>query len=199
MSLRKPQPSEQIRVISRRQPWAWFDKRIIRRYGRVLGPQGIAVYMALATHADGEEQKSFPSYQTIAKEISSSRSTVIRVMKILVRLNLIRKETMASPDGDAGPNIYSLLDVPVDNSLEEPVDNSKKQGGVVSQGHHGGVTGTLGVVSHRHPNKNLFEENTENKKEAKAVFHKILGNGKTTENRKALLRQQHEQLKEQGL
>lgn len=114
-----PQTTEQIRVISRRsQPWAWFDKRVITRYGRQLGPHGLAVYMALATHVDGETQSCFPSYQTLARETGMSRRAVMRAMAKLCELKLISKTALLSPAGDAGPNAYALLDIPAPFELE---------------------------------------------------------------------------------
>jgi GntR family transcriptional regulator len=108
-----PQTTEQIRVISHRsQPWAWFDKRVISRYGRQLGPHGLAVYMALAMHADGETQSCFPSIQTVSRETGVSRAQLKRVLHRMVTLKLIRKDAMWSPEGDPGPNTYVLLDVP---------------------------------------------------------------------------------------
>lgn len=152
-------PTDQIRVIShRKQPWAWFDKRVIRQYGRQLGPQGIAVYMALAIHVDGETQSCFPSYQTIAQEIGASRSTVLRAIALLCQLGLVSKEPMPSPAGDVGPNRYALLDVPALLTL------STGDEGVVSEGHHPSSPQTPPVVSEGHPNKNAGERDSENKK-----------------------------------
>jgi hypothetical protein len=116
---------DKIRVISgRRPPWAWFDKRIVTRYGRRLGPNGIAVYMALTVHADGELQSCFPSYQTIAEQIGVSRHTVMKAINLLLTLHLIMKQAMQSPAGDPGPNLYTLLDVPA-----TPPEFSTEEGG----------------------------------------------------------------------
>jgi hypothetical protein len=136
--------TDQIRVISRRRPpWAWFDKRIITRYGRQLGPHDIAVYMALTVHADGELQTCFPSYQTIAKQIGVSKPTVLKAIKLLLTLHLIMKQAMQSPEGDAGPNLYTLLDIPATpidlpatpppDELAPPPELSTDQGGVVNE------------------------------------------------------------------
>ena len=102
-----------IRAIARcRSGWAWFDKRIITRYGRLLGPNGVAVYMALAVHADSEQQTCFPSYQTIAKQLNMSRPTVLKAIKLIITLYLASKQWTQSPEGDPGPNLYAMLEIP---------------------------------------------------------------------------------------
>jgi hypothetical protein len=150
---------DQIRVISRRRPpWAWFDKRIITRYGRQLGPHGIAVYMALTVHADGELQTCFPSYQTIAKQIGVSKPTVLKAIKLLLTLHLISKQAMQSPEGDPGPNLYTLLDIP-----EAPPELSTDHRGVVNDIDHPSQPPLLGVVNDVDPNENLLGRDVENK------------------------------------
>jgi len=163
--------TDQIRVISRRrQPWAWFDKRVITRYGRQLGPHGIAVYMALAVHVDGEMQRCFPSYQTLAREIGVSRPTVVKAIKTLLKHQLINKEAMQSPEGDAGPNLYSLLDIPdmpIEWSTPAPEVSTDERSavpeGVVNDVTHGGQSPLPPVVKEVNPKKNLLERDEKNK------------------------------------
>jgi hypothetical protein len=165
---------DQIRVISRRRPpWAWFDKRIITRYGRQLGPHGIAVYMALALHADGEVQTCFPSYQTLARQIGVSKPTVLKAIKLLLSLLLISKQAMQSPEGDPGPNLYALLDfptTPIDlqatpppHDPATPSELSTDQGGVVNDVYHPSQPPLPAVVNDVSPNKNLLERDLKNK------------------------------------
>jgi hypothetical protein len=178
---------DQIRVISgRRPPWAWFDKRIVTRYGRLLGPNGIAVYMALTVHADGELQTCFPSYQTIAKQIGVSRPTVLKAIKLLIVLHLVMKQAMQSPEGDPGPNLYTLLDLPstpldlsgvpswatIDDLEDEasppedlppPPEVSTGQGEVVNQVDHPSQSNLPPVVNDVYPNKSLFEQDVKNR------------------------------------
>ena len=162
---------DQIRIISRRRPpWAWFDKRIITCYGRQLGPHGIAVYMALAVHADGESQTCFPSYQTIAREIGVSKPTVLKAIKLLLSLLLISKQAMQSPEGDAGPNLYALLDILViPLTLSPPaVDRAPEahpavaEGGVVNDVDYPSKPPLPPVVNDVSPNKNLCERDEKN-------------------------------------
>jgi hypothetical protein len=217
--------TQQIRVISRRRPpWAWFDKRIITRYGRQLGPHGIAVYMALSVHADGELQTCFPSYQTIAREIGVSRPTVLKAIKLLLSLLLISKQAMQSPEGDAGPNLYTLLDIPatpIDLQATPPPDDpatpselSTDQGGVVNDIDHPSQSPLLGVVNEVSPNKNLLERDIQNKSHSQRLHvegeeqrptpssYGCRGYTPLTREplaeRKALLRQQAAQLAQQA-
>jgi Helix-turn-helix domain len=170
---------EQIRVISRRRPpWAWFDKRIITRYGRQLGPHGIAVYMALAVHVDGELQTCFPSYQTIAKQIGVSKPTVLKAIKLLLTLHLITKQAMQSPEGDPGPNLYVLLDIPatpIDLQATPPPDDlappelSTDQRGVGNDIDHPTQRPLPGVGNDVDPNKNLLERYVKNKNNSMVI------------------------------
>jgi DNA-binding transcriptional MocR family regulator len=185
-----------IRIISRRhQPWAWFDKRVITRYGHHLGPHGIAVYMALAVHVDGDTQTCFPSYRTLAYETGLSRPTVVKAMKTLVALGLVGKEAMQSPDGDAGPNLYSLLDIPIYAENE----GATASAGVVNDVNHPSKPPLPPVVNDVNPNKNQGERDTKNKKAGQAFSHEKSGKAPNLAARKAVLRQQAEQLQAQGL
>jgi Helix-turn-helix domain len=202
------QATDQIRVISRRhQPWAWFDKRVITQYGHHLGPHGIAVYMALAIHVDGESQTCFPSYRTLAYETGLSRPTVIKAMKTLVELKLVGKEALESPEGDAGPNLYSLLDIPVHPAGELSTTSE----GVVNDVNHRSQPPLPPVVNDVYPNKNLGERDTKNKSNGNISHvekgktpgpHGLGRKAYTPQNpqqlaeRKALLRQQALQLRQ---
>jgi hypothetical protein len=55
------------------------------------------------------------------------------------------------------------------------------------------------VVNDVDSNKNHLNKTHRTKRETEAFLHESSGNGKNPETRKALLRQQREQLKEQGL
>jgi hypothetical protein len=174
-SVSQPHPlhkaSPQIRVISRRRPpWAWFDKRIITRYGRQLGPHGIAVYMALTVHADGELQTCFPSYQTIARQINVSKPTVLKAIKLLLTLLLIEKQAMQSPAGDPGPNLYTLLDIPATLPVElAPDAGPPAPEGVVNDVDHPSQPPLPPVGNDVDPNKNLLERDVQNKSHGQHV------------------------------
>lgn len=177
---------DQIRAIALcRGGWAWFDKRIITRYGRLLGPNGIAVYMALTVHADGELQTCFPSYKTIAKQLNISRPTVLKAIKLIIALYLSSKQWTQSPEGDPGPNLYALLHLPngpleltglptwaTIDALEDdapppkdlpPLELSTGEEGVVNEIDHPSQPPVLPVVKEVDPNKNLLERDIQNK------------------------------------
>jgi hypothetical protein len=100
----------------RKGEWYWVHHLVLDRYGRQLGPYGIAVYTALCRFAS-QEQMAFPSQKLIGERIGASRSKVAREMKKLQRLGLI---WVAKRDGCR--NLYFLLGLsgyPVENRKED--------------------------------------------------------------------------------
>lgn len=67
------------------------DNELLTRHGAALGPNGIAVYMALKAFAQGKGC-CHPSRETIAKRIGTSVSTVKRTLPTLERAGLVRIE-----------------------------------------------------------------------------------------------------------
>jgi DNA-binding MarR family transcriptional regulator len=61
---------------------------IYEEFGAKLGPQGLAVYIALSRHA-GQKGECYPSHETIACHIGMSRRQVIREIHKLVELKLL--------------------------------------------------------------------------------------------------------------
>ena len=66
------------------------------------------VYVYLHDRMDSE-QKAWPGLNTIAKDLSVSRSTVKRAVKDLEKAGLIRKEPHFRENGSATSNRYYLL------------------------------------------------------------------------------------------
>ena len=66
------------------------------------------VYIYLHDRMDSE-RKAWPGLNTIAKDLSVSRSTVKRAVKDLEKAGLIRKEPHFRENGSATPNRYYLL------------------------------------------------------------------------------------------
>lgn len=103
--------SGDVGVSDRREhPFFVVDNDIIKKYGRQLGPYGIAVYAALAMHA-GRDAIAWPSYQTIADEIGASRRQVMRSIGVMVELGIIAKEQRSRDTGETTSNRYELKSV----------------------------------------------------------------------------------------
>lgn len=66
------------------------------------------VYVYLHDRMDSEK-KAWPGLNTIAKDLSVSRSTVKRAVKDLEKTGLIRKEPHFRKNGSATSNRYYLL------------------------------------------------------------------------------------------
>ena len=66
------------------------------------------VYIYLHDRMD-KERKSWPGINTIAKDLSVSRSTVKRAVRDLEKAGLVRKEPHYRENGSATSNCYYLL------------------------------------------------------------------------------------------
>lgn len=66
------------------------------------------VYLYLYDRQD-KEKKTWPGLNTIAKDLSLSRSTVKRAIRDLEKAELIRKEPHFRDNGSATSNRYYLL------------------------------------------------------------------------------------------
>lgn len=66
------------------------------------------VYLYLYDRQD-KEKKAWPGLNTIAKDLSLSRSTVKRAIRDLEKAGLIRKEPHFRDNGSATSNRYYLL------------------------------------------------------------------------------------------
>lgn len=103
--------SNQITIRDRRGTNRYFiDNALLRGgWGAMIGPYGIAVYNALALHADADNQSGYPSYATIAKLTGMSRQQAIREIETLTAWNIIGKESNRDSEGNQTSNIYSLM------------------------------------------------------------------------------------------
>ena len=111
------------------------DNAILKRYGRELGPCGIAVYCALVMHADRDTQTCWPSHQTIADETGMSRMQVFREIKKLACLGLISIQKRSGTS-----YIYTLLQItPTCNTELQPTESdlSHTVTGGVTQSYRG--------------------------------------------------------------
>lgn len=99
----------------REHDWFWANNSVIDRYGAAIGADGVAVYMALARHADRNGQ-CFPSYATLAERLGLSRPTIMKCIERLKIAGLITSmaRTKPSKTGTERPdsNLYTLLTVP---------------------------------------------------------------------------------------
>jgi biotin operon repressor len=102
----------------------FIDNLFIREYGKIVGPYGIAVYNALAVHADIDDQEAWPSYETIAALIGCSRRQVIRVVQQLQGLQIIQVSERKTKDGRRTSNGITLLHkdewTPVSSDSQSP-------------------------------------------------------------------------------
>lgn len=83
--------------------WLWTHKAVLFSD---LPDSAFRVYSALAAFAGNEDQRSWPSMITIAERVRSSKSTVVRAMKLLEQCELVRVDRR-----DGTSNLYTLLPV----------------------------------------------------------------------------------------
>lgn len=93
-------PKIEVRDL-RNGDWLWTHKVVLFSE---LPDSAYRVYSALAAFADNRDQRSWPSMVTIAKLIVSSKSTVLRSMRVLELCGLVRVERR-----DGTSNLYTLL------------------------------------------------------------------------------------------
>lgn len=84
----------------------FVDNEILEIYGTKLKSSGVAIYSALARHANSDTQACFPSYPRIMKLAGvGKRNTVSKYLKILEELGLI----LVLRNKKRKPNIYFLI------------------------------------------------------------------------------------------
>ena len=86
-----------------------IDNIIVDRYGQILGPYGLALYMALVRHAHNDTQACYPHTKTLAKETGMSVRAVNKHLNRLCELGLVHRES-GKPNGRG--NTYTILDPP---------------------------------------------------------------------------------------
>lgn len=82
--------------------------RLNKLYKSEVPHRAKLVYIYLYDRMD-KERKAWPGINTIAKDLSLSRSTVKRAIKDLEREELIKKEPHFRENGSATSNRYYLL------------------------------------------------------------------------------------------
>src|SRR3990167_9250564 len=66
-----------------------MDNNYLNGYSKFFGAVGTAVYVSLCRHSDSETQKCFPSIRLISEELSISKPTVIKYLKLFKKYKLI--------------------------------------------------------------------------------------------------------------
>lgn len=92
----------------RNKGWFWIENEYFNGFGKILGANAIAVYVALCRHADGD-QKCFPSQELLAEEIKVSKRTIIKILKQFEKHKII-EITKERYNGKWINNTYWLLD-----------------------------------------------------------------------------------------
>lgn len=121
--------NEQFKVRDRRGGDRYFiDNALLRGgWGNKLGPYGIAVYNALALHADADDQDAYPSYGTIARLTGMSKRQAMREIEKLEQSNIIRKMFKLDSSGQQTSNEYLLVNkaewLPVSDSQSQASDS----------------------------------------------------------------------------
>lgn len=109
-----PQPREVIRVRDKRkkQPFFMVENSLYREgHAARMKANGVLVYLCLVMHVD-DESKCWPSYQTIAKLVGTSRRNVIRTCGKLVELGYIEIEKVFNDKGECMSNNFFILELP---------------------------------------------------------------------------------------
>jgi len=83
--------------------WYWISRSILKQYGNILKPAGLAVYNVLASYANSKSQTCFPTQQKIGERVGLSRETVNRKVRLLREKRLIKAKRLK------GRCLYFLL------------------------------------------------------------------------------------------
>ncbi len=104
--------------VSQGFPFFQVSNTVIGVFGSKIGPYGIAVYSALAYHAN-QEGGCFPSLSAIATETGMCRRKVISTMEKLEAFGLVEVTPRYSPRGDHTSNHYFLPQVDPAEALDK--------------------------------------------------------------------------------
>jgi hypothetical protein len=96
-----------------------------------LGPYAIAVYSAIALHADSKSQEAWPSHATIARLTGMSARQVIREVERLESYNIV---SVKSRQEERKPALITLLD----KSAWKPIDGEHMTGSHMPDSHKPG-------------------------------------------------------------
>ena len=95
----------------RRSQFFLIHSDIFDKWGKRLGPNGIAVYLCLIRHSGNYDDKCLPFIKTIADECGISRKTVMRTLKRISELGLIEIQPRKSEHGGDTSNLYIIKDI----------------------------------------------------------------------------------------
>ena len=94
----------------RQKGFFMINNEYLNGYAKYLSPVITIVYLTLCRHVDSEE-KCWPSIKLISEKNNISRSSVLRSIKILEKMNMIKVERDFAARGNKKQNnIYTLLD-----------------------------------------------------------------------------------------
>ena len=103
--------SRLFKVRDRRQKgWIYLDNEYLNGYAKIFGAIGTAIYVSHCRHADNETQECFPSMELIGEELSISRNTIAKYIKLFEGYQLITVEREKDFRGKWKNNTYFLLD-----------------------------------------------------------------------------------------
>lgn len=115
--------------------WLWTHKQVLFS---PLPDSAYRVYSALAAYAGNQDQRSWPATATLASKIGSSKSTVIRSLKILKDSGLIEVEIRQGTS-----SVYTLL--PCKEVNLAPIKKAKSIHNVLIKFFHDTAQKTRGV------------------------------------------------------
>jgi DNA-binding MarR family transcriptional regulator len=100
-----------------------IDNRIITLYGHRIGPNALAVYVALGYHANNQTRQCYPSTRTLAALLHLGRPTVLKALRTLEDVGLISVERSRTAEGERRVNVYTLLPIGGGQAALPPVVN----------------------------------------------------------------------------
>lgn len=91
--------------------FAWVGYDLIDRYGKELGPHGLAVYLALCRFAGYDSQQCYVAHRRVAELTGIGRTTVVATLHRLRDLGLIAIDEREDERGQHA-NRYTLRPCP---------------------------------------------------------------------------------------
>lgn len=116
---------DQIQVRSKRAQYAEVYHDVID--SRKLTINELAVFVALLRYAHRDTCEAFPSYQRLAKDLNSSKSTIRRTIESLIAKGVLLKESRYNDKGGQSSNLYTVIDDPDSWRSDEAIENDIKK------------------------------------------------------------------------
>jgi hypothetical protein len=152
--------------------WFYLENDLLDREDLTIYEK--TVYIVIARYVNNEN-RAFPSYETIAKKGSMAKVQAMRVVKSLTKKGLLKKEARKNKNnGGSTSNLYTLLN---------PKPNNKDKNEGVSVRYPGGVPQILGVVSPRYPNNTNLKKTNLNNVSATGREEVVENSGEVTEEK----------------